>query len=70
MNKTKIMTNEELQELLTNNLRDENENTIPLRKTNYLGAGRLISCIKLDMDAAKHLGKPYFKRTKIFLGDA
>lgn len=69
MSKSKIMTNEELQELLTRNLRDEDEETIAARKTNYIGAGRLISSIKLDMEAAQSMGRAYFKRTREFLGE-
>lgn len=69
MTKTKIMSSEELQELMTKNLRDEDESTIVQRKTNYMGAGRLLAAVKMDMEAAAVMGKPYFKRTREFLGE-
>lgn len=69
MSKTKIMTNEELQELLTKNLRDEDQETISTRKTNYIGAAKLLTAVKLDMEAASAMGRGYFVRTKQFLGE-
>ena len=67
MSDNRIMTQSELQALLTENLRDKDEKTIIQRKTNYMGVGRLLASVKMDIETAKFLGKPLFKRTKEYL---
>lgn len=69
MNKSKILTSEEIQELLSKHLRDENTETIAQRKTCFIGVAKLLSAVKIDMEAADKMGKGYFERTKEFLGE-
>lgn len=63
----KIISNRELQELISKHLRDDDDETIAARKTVYIGAGKLLASIKMDMEAADKMGKKYFKRTQEFL---
>lgn len=66
--KNKIITNEELQEMVSAAMRDENEETINARKTLFIGAGKMLSSVKMDMEASDKTGRPYLARTKHFLG--
>jgi hypothetical protein len=62
-----IMNNSELQELLSQNLRDADEKTRAERKAYYIGAGKLLNSVKIDIEAANIMGKKLFGRTMKFL---
>ncbi len=66
----KILSNEELQEGLSKRLRglEDEEPNIAEAKTYGSLAGKLLSSVKRDMEAAERTGNPYLPRTKSFLG--
>jgi hypothetical protein len=70
MEKSKIITAQELQERVTAAIREidsESPNLDKLRITGTL-TGRMLKAVSLDTEIAKRMGRPYFERTVHYAG--
>lgn len=69
MEKSKIITNRELQEGISKHLGqlEEPECNLNVAKAYFSGAGKLLAAVKRDMEAATHVGVPFRSHTRKFL---
>lgn len=68
MEKNKIMTNREIQEELSSRIRSLEDGAEASHvRTYFVGARTLLTAVKMDIETAKSLGTPLYKRTKQFL---
>ena len=70
VNKKRSLTNKELQESISDRLAklDSKEANLNEVRTYFSGAGKLLSSVNRDMDAAEYSGRGYQEHTKTFLG--
>lgn len=70
MKNDELLTNEQIQKLLTAKIRGMDAGEVdPVHAKNYYaGVGKLLTSVKLDFEGAKAMGVPVFERTKRFLG--